>query len=140
MLKWGSKCLMGCMLLVCGLVYAQKPAADFKAEATWIKMIDAPNVNYYEAIKTYNDYWETHPKPSDPEDRLLEPKPKDGDGDDKVTLSKQEKIYEDEMIYQVKRFENWVRMVKPFVQDDGRILTDAERMAIWKKQQEEKQK
>lgn len=140
MLKPGYKWLVVCMFLVCAEAQAQKPGVNFKAEATWIKMIDDPNVNYYEAIKTYSDYWKNHPKPSDPEDRLLEPKPKDGDGDNKVLLSKEEKIYDDEMIYQIKRFENWVRMVKPFVQNDGRILTDAERMAIWKKQQEEKQK
>ena len=103
-------------------------------------MMDDPNVNYYEAIKIYNDYWKTHPKPDDPEDRLSQPLDNQDSETDKPQLSKEEKKFEAEMIYQTKRFENWMREEKPFVQEDGRILTQQERIAIWKKQQEERTK
>jgi hypothetical protein len=43
----------------------------------------------------------------------------------------------DQLKYQCKRFENWRQEVLPFVQEDGRILTQEERIAIWKQQQEE---
>jgi hypothetical protein len=114
---------------------AQQKLSTIRAEASWIKMMDDPNVNYYEAIKAYNDYWKTHKKPADPEDRLLGKDGKKDNDADAVPLTKAEKIYEDEIVYQVKRFENWMREEKPFVQENGRILTQQERIEIWKKQQ-----
>jgi hypothetical protein len=58
---------------------------------------------------------------------------------DKVFTPEEIKAREEyeQMKYHVKRFERWKKDVLPFVQEDGRILTDEERMEIWKKQQEE---
>ena len=58
--------------------------------------------------------------------------------DESVVLTEEQwkKKNDDEtMKYNVKRFERWMKDVKPFVQEDGRILTDEERQKIWEKQQ-----
>ena len=45
-------------------------------------------------------------------------------------LSPEEASWRQEMIWQCKRFEEWQRDVKPFVQNDGRILTPSERKVM----------
>lgn len=119
---------------------AQQKNLNWRTDATWVKMIDDPNVNYYEAIKTYNEYWKTHTKPVEQEDNKAELDKSGEKPTARPVPTREEKIYEDEMTYQVKRFETWMREEKPFVQENGRILTQQERNEIWKKQQEEKQK
>ena len=116
----------------------------------WIKMMDDPKTNYYEAVKAYDEYWKHHVKPAGEEEELSESSISAGERKReskkaerkgaKIILTTEEiriKNEEETMKYQVKRFEQWMREVKPFVQEDGRILTDEERMDIWKKQQEE---
>jgi hypothetical protein len=115
---------------------------DYSKEALWIGMIDNPRTNYYEAIKAYDTYFKYHKKPKDEDDSRAGAKEnsKDGDEDDDdylKSLSVEELNNYAQMKYQVKRFENWIREMKPFVQEDGRLLTDEERIAIWNKQQEE---
>ncbi len=124
---------------------------NYAAEPVWIKMIDDKNVNYYEAMKAYNEYWKYHPKPSGEEEEEMGEKDKsfrERERETKREIKKdsrkqqsaeelKKKSEENLMKYHVKRFEQWAREVKPFVQDDGRILSDKERMEIWKKQQEE---
>lgn len=128
-----------------------KNSSDYSKDPVWIKMMDDTKVNYYEALNAYAAYWKSHAMPSgEAEEEGLE-----GKGDFKerereikkeirkeqsVKLSEAEikKKNEDvEMKYQVKRFQQWAREVKPFVQEDGRILSDRERMQIYNKQQEE---
>lgn len=108
-------------------------------------MMDNPNVNYYEAIKAYNEYWKNREKPAEMEEETMNDEEqmkeykrehnrenKDAAFSDKEKKELQEK---EQMIYQCKRFENWLLTVKPFVQEDGRILSQAEIDAIWQKQQ-----
>ncbi len=116
----------------------------------WIKMMDDPKTNYYEAVKAYEEYWKNHIKPAGEEEEMAEGEKSAGERkreskrDEKkgakIILTTEElkiKNEEETMKYQVKRFEQWMREVKPFVQEDGRILSDQERMDIWNKQQEE---
>ncbi len=116
----------------------------------WIKMMDDPKTNYYEAVKTYEEYWKHRVKPAGEEEEMAEGEKSGGERkreskrDEKkgakIILTTEELRIKNEaetMKYQVKRFEQWMREVKPFVQEDGRILTDQERMDIWNKQQEE---
>jgi hypothetical protein len=41
------------------------------------------------------------------------------------------------MKYECKRFDNWKREVKKFVQEDGHILSYDQKLEIWNRQQEE---
>lgn len=113
---------------------------DYSKVPAWINMIDNPQANYYEAIKAFDTYFKFHKKPKDEDDSQIKEKDKeDNDADEEYLKSlTQEELNQYALLkYQVKRFENWIREMKPFVQEDGRILTDAERAAIWTKQQEE---
>lgn len=116
----------------------------------WIKMMDDPNTNYYEAMKAFDEYFTAHEMP------VMEEEEKMGQDNDvremqrevdkkkitdkSIVLTEEElkKKNEGEVLkYHIKRFKRWRRDVKPFVQEDGRILTDEERQQIWMKQQEE---
>lgn len=115
-------------------------------------MMDDPNANYYEALKAYEEYWKTHPMPMEEEEEMEGALPEKGVSEKEMKREERERERELErrkklrgadlevaeyLKYQNKRFKNWAREVKPWVQEDGRILTDEERTAIWKKQQEE---
>ena len=56
-----------------------------------------------------------------------------------ITTEEQRKelVARELLSYQAKRFRNWKKEMMPFVQEDGRILSNEERILIWEKQQEE---
>ena len=114
----------------------------------WVQMMSDENVNYFEAVEAFNSYFKTHPMPDlEVEEELMggdlkakEDYEKEMKRDNKSTLTEQERksmVEREQMNYQVKRFRNWMKESKPFVQADGHILTGSERAAIWQKQQEE---
>jgi len=139
-------------VFACQPAYSQnsgvKSQPDYKNDPVWIKMMDDPNVNYYEAVKAYETYWSGREKPGEEEEMMAE-------GTDKVKKREIEKeqrereressgknglkirLEREDMTYQVKRFENWMHEVKPFVQEDGRILSEEDKHRIWLRQQEE---
>jgi hypothetical protein len=117
----------------------------------WVNMMDDPEVNYFEAIKAYDEFWKTTPKPVE-EDEMesaasskgkterqirRERNEREREYDKKKKLSGSELERAEYLKYQSKRFENWAREVKPWVQENGHVLNDEERTAIWRKQQEE---
>jgi len=121
-----------------------KVRQDYRNNPVWIKMIDDTSTNYFEAVKAFEEYWKNREKPIEETDVL----------DIKVS-KKEERIRErhekklsnmtpsqrneyDQMQYQYKRFVNWMYEVKPFVQQDGRILNDEEKAAIWRQQSQQK--
>jgi len=117
--------------------------ADFRSKPVWIIMMDDSTVNYYQAVKAFNTYWENRIKPGDDAEKMNEivtetPKQEREQRRYEKRLKKMtaaERNEYDRTNYQYKRFVNWMREMKPFVKEDGRILTPAERMDIWKKQQ-----
>jgi hypothetical protein len=147
-------------------VNVQAQSADYKNSPEWIKMIDDPNANYFEAIKAYETYWKYHEKPKNEEEEMEEmaqmnysekmteeekekiekahrEKEEEMKHDQNKTLTEAEMkalAEKQEMTYQCKRFENWIHEVKPFVQEDGRILSQEERMKIYNQQIEEQRK
>ena len=106
----------------------------------WIQVIDDTAANYYVAVKDYEEFWKGKDKPEDEEVVMSQ-------GTEKAKehikrLSKREMNEERQMDYyryQCKRFENWMRINKPYVQADGRILTTDERLKLWQDQQKPKQ-
>ncbi len=121
--------------------------SNYSKNPEWIQMMDNPNVNYYEAVKAYNEYWKNREKPGELEESTMNSKEKmkeykrehKHDGDKKPLSDKEKKELQEKenMIYQIKRFENWMLTVKPYVQEDGRILSQAEIDAISEKQKQE---
>ena len=133
-------------------LYSQAQSVDHFVQPDWVAMIDDPSVNYFDALKSYDNYWKTHPKPTEEEEEFGNPV--DAKGKSEKVLRREEREREREssrkkklkgesleqveyLKYQSKRFENWALEVKPWVQENGHILTYEERTEIWKKQQEE---
>jgi hypothetical protein len=121
----------------------------------WVTMMDNPMVNYFEAIKAYQEYWNIHVKPTEEEEEMGNPVSSKGKSARELQREEREREREESrkkklsgsaleqaeyLKYQCKRFENWALEVKPWVQENGHILTYEERTAIWKQQQEENKK
>lgn len=140
--------------------------SDYPLNPVWVQMMSDPNVNYYVAVKTYEDYWKDKKKPNAESEEMEQMAKKNHSGKmsdkERKELDKEEREHKRElareskktlteadmkqlewkreMTYQCKRFEDWMRTVKPFVQNDGRILTEEERMKIYEQRQQESEK
>jgi hypothetical protein len=111
---------------------------DQQSLPSWVYAIDNPQVNYYQAIRDFDNYWKGKSKPElddreqeeDKQHRQLEKQ-----------LRKMNAVQHEQynlMAYHYKRFLDWQHEVKPYVQEDGRILTADERVNLWKQQQQSK--
>lgn len=112
---------------------------DYKNQPVWISMMDDPNVNYYEAMKAFEMYWEGKIEPEEESELINEGHITTAQADSMKKVRSewtqaQRNEYE-QIKYQFKRFKDWKRTVFPFVQNDGRILSEQERLEIWQKQQ-----
>jgi hypothetical protein len=104
-------------------------------------MIDNPSTNYFEAIKAFDEYWKHHIKPMDEEEVMFE----EMNETEKLhyavlvkhleTMTPAERREFDRLKYHYKRFKQWKLAVFTYVQEDGRILSDEERLRIWQDQQ-----
>ncbi len=118
------------------------------SKPVWIQMMEDENVNYYEAVAAYESYFKTHPMPGEEVEEELMGADKESQKEyeremkrenKKIKTDEQRKelVEREQLSYQVKRFRNWMQEVKPFVQENGHILTSSEQYTIWQKQQEE---
>jgi hypothetical protein len=109
----------------------------------WVKMMDDPNTNYYEAIKSFEQFWKGKEKPMEEgelinENMNKEAKKEHRNAERKLrNMSPVERQQYDYLTYQFKRFNNWRHEVKQFVQEDGHILSQEERNNIFEQQQQE---
>ncbi len=149
-----------CLLLFCSITAVTKSQAVPVKTAhpknqpklpSWITMMDDPNVNYYDAIKTFNDYWKKKIKPVE-EDELDESAASANE-----MLSKRkarEKAREREReerrrgrltgddptikyAFEYKRFLHWQLEMEPFVQPDGHIKNMDQRIKDWETQKQD---
>ncbi len=135
-----SRAIFAIFLLMPFAISAQSSKNYNTNPPDWVKAMDNPNTNYFKAIKEYEKFWKNHQKPENEEVLMTQ-------GVEQVkkhirTLSKREirqQREQDYYRYQCKRFENWMRENKPYVQDDGRILSPEERLKLWEKSQKERQ-
>ena len=127
--------MLTCMVM-CLSLYANAQQQELPS---WVAMIDNPNVNYFEAVKTFNDYWKGKIKPieemdiKDMEALTAEEKATRKNYFENLTPSQRAEF--DILQYHYKRFKQWKKEILALVQEDGRILSLEERMAIWEKQQ-----
>ncbi len=116
---------------------------EYSIKPLWIEMIDDTSANYYEAIIAFDTYWKGKLKPQQEVDAIEENLDKKEERArerfekklSKLPASQREEY--NKMTYECKRFENWKREQRKYVQEDGSILTYNQRLAIWNKQQEE---
>lgn len=107
----------------------------------WVQAMNDPNTNYYEAVRSFNQYWKDKELPVEEAELLNQEIDRKERREIRRTIRKMKKMSPAErqqfdwLAYQHKRFKNWQREVLPYVQEDGHILTMAERTAIWEEQQ-----
>ena len=137
-----SKLLPGvAWLLLCVFANHVTMAQDktVPAKPSWIIMMADPNVNYFEAVKSFNNYWKTREKPVE-EGEMFESV---GDREKEESISRkkaQQRAGEPAQLYifEYKRFIWWMREMEPFVQPDGSIKGMNERINEWRIQQQQK--
>ena len=98
----------------------------------WIAMMDDEKTNYFEAIKAFESFWEHRAKPIE-EKEILGDKLEEYSNDSRSLARRMKKLppADRNLTFQYKKFINWLRESKPYVQEDGSILTQAERLKIF---------
>ncbi len=139
------RALLSSLLLLCIAhnVHAQEkkinPRSDDKRNPNWISMMQDPQVNYYDAVKAFDAYWEGKIEPEEEDELINEGKITSTEADSlrnvRASWTQVQRNEYENMKYQFKRFKDWKRTVFPFVQSDGRILNEQERLEIFQKQQ-----
>lgn len=137
-----SKLLPGvAWLLLCVFANHVTMAQDktVPAKPSWIIMMDDPNVNYFEAVRNFNNYWKTLEKPVE-EGEMFESV---GDKEKEESIKRRkarQRANEPAQLYafDYKRFIWWMKEMEPFVQPDGSIKGMNERIDEWRIQQKQK--
>lgn len=112
-----------------GVAQTTYDAKEYARKPVWIEMIKDTAVNFFEAEKAFNTYFKHHEKP-------------EGEAEDIGEHAKREKYpskreqremqRENHMRMDVKRYEHWRDMMRPYVQGDGTIPGPARRLEIHK--------
>lgn len=100
-------------------------------------MMDDTLSNYFTAIHAYDEFWKNRVKPKEEEETMgmkgaTKNEEKDKGSWLKRIFGKDPEKESRKYTYECKRFEHWKMMMKPYVQEDGRILYPSERLEIWK--------
>ncbi|MCF8423575.1 MAG: hypothetical protein K9H41_04465 [Bacteroidia bacterium] len=117
----------------------QKKTINYSKKPYWIDMIKDPKVNYFEAMKAYDVFWENRKKPLEENDVIGQSKNVSSKRNflSRWFKTKEERDEEDIKKYtlDVKKFNHWKLKVEPYVQADGSILDADARLKLWQDQQ-----
>lgn len=93
----------------------------------WIVMMDDPSCNYFEAVKAFDLFWKNRKKPLE-EKEVLGSIAEESISDDKALTRRLKKLPAESrnLTFQYKKFLYWAEMIKPYVQENGSILSEAE--------------
>lgn len=105
-----------------------KDKVNYKKYPHWIQMMDDPNVNYFEAVKAFDEFWKDR---EEPEEEEHDNKKEKFIFKRIFTSEKKKKAESYQYVIQFKKFKQWKRDAQPYVQSDGSILSKAEQMRIW---------
>lgn len=119
---------------------------EMKKKPLWIEMQNDEHVNYFEALKAFELYFTDHKFPVMEEEemahneklkeRILKSEAKYKRKKRKEIIepneSEKEKHEETKLAFEVKRFEHWEMQTRPFVKEDGSIMSADEQMKVWK--------
>ncbi|MFI5218788.1 MAG: hypothetical protein ACHQNT_04805 [Bacteroidia bacterium] len=119
-----------------------KSSKEYSKYPFWIEMIEDPSVNYFEAVKAYDEFWANRKKPKE-EDEIIGEKFYSSTAEKKkkslwdrlfVTREEKQEAEANKYKFDCKKFEHWKFVMQPYVQPDGRILSTDEQLELWKKQ------
>ncbi len=123
--------LLLCYTLALRAQQRQYTEQDYARDPVWIDMMDDTTANYFEAEKAYKIYWQHHDFPGGEHDIIGE----HAEREKIPSKRKQRKIQQnDKMRMAVKKYEHWHMRMLPYVQEDGRILTPSQRLALFEAQ------
>ena len=129
------------MLLLCPGNILRAQQNDYATNPRWIKMMDDPNVNFFEIEKAFNEFWQGKELPIE-ENEILDVK-KNSERKRKFFLgtlfkkkTAEEKNDAEKYAFEYKKYQWWRRQVLPYVQPDGRILSQDEQVEIVRQQKE----
>ncbi|MDF2188398.1 hypothetical protein [Paraflavitalea sp. CAU 1676] len=129
-------CIAACLLLLCTAfsqrLHAQQP--DSTKLPNWVKMMDDPKVNYFEAVKAFETYWKDKTKPVEEKEVFSNYTQKKV-----VTIRKTEREAK-EYAFEYKKFLFWQQQTLPYVQPDGSILSTEERLRIFEQEKKDRQR
>ena len=132
--------LLSFLVLMSFQIRAQQESRspNYSKQPYWIEMMNDPNVNYFEAVKAYDEFWAERKKPIEEDEKIGQNKSIESKGKlkSKRFRSKEEREKEESKKYllDVKKFEHWKLTVQPYVQEDGRILSADEQLKLWEDQ------
>ncbi len=129
--------LIFCMAISLVFLKAQtNTSKNYKKHPYWIEMIKDPNVNYFESVNAYEEFWKNKQKPKEENEVIGQAKAANA-VENKMdrSIGEKEKRKEKEMYkkygLECKKFEHWKMRVKPYIQADGHILTSDEQLKMW---------
>ncbi len=131
-----KKIILSSLILLFSFVLVQAGSKNKTKEYSkfpyWIAMMDDEKTNYFEAIKAFESFWAHRVKPLE-EKELLGDKLEEYSNDSKALARRMKRLppADRNLTFQYKKFINWLRESKPYVQEDGSILTQAERLKIF---------
>lgn len=111
------------------MLYAQK-----HSDPTWYTLMKTPKTNYYKVIQAHKDFWKKHKLPLIQELHDMEDEKYIAVFKNLTTAERRDYI---DLILMHREFENWKQEEAPWIQPDGTVLSDEEKMAIITKQQQE---
>ena len=121
----------------------QKPSklTDYSKQPYWVAMMNDSTVNYFEAVKAFKAFWKNRKEPSEENEMKEHAERKKEDHESrlgKVVHAKEIRLDKESEKYSLEynKFLHWKMMVEPYVQPDGHILSQSERLEIWKKQRQ----
>lgn len=130
---------------------------QFRKKPIWIEMMNDPNANYYQTIEAFREFWKDRVLPEEPfENHELDTFEREV-GLETDEESTEERIREHErkekkrkrkgkpdetLLYasDVRAFKAWIIAVKPWVREDGSIISQEEQQRIIDAQKEELKK
>ena len=143
----------GLLVFCSGVVLAQKTSEThsikkYKKEPLWIQMMNDPKANYYETIKAFRIYWKDRVLPKEPfesegsesferEVGLINDKESEKEREREEKKRAKTQVKGVDYSAEVRAFKGWMQGVKPWIRDDGTMMTEQERQAIIDKQQNE---
>ena len=140
-MKFPGKVLIAFSMILFFSIHAfaqtKSKTPNYSKHPYWIDMIKDPNVNYFEAVKAYDEFWKDRKKPEQ-EDDIIGQK-KSGVIKHRLFKTREQREEAERRKYalEVKKFEHWKMQVKPYVQEDGSILTADEKLKLWQQQKQQ---
>jgi len=121
-----------------GQSFSSKQIKEWENGPAWIQMMDDTTANYFEVVAAFDAFWKNREMPVEEDEVLGADRAEREDTGflkrlfrSREKSERKEKALRSNFAFEVKKYNHWKRMVEPWVQEDGTILTPAQQQAIW---------